>query len=115
VQRLKLVLGAVLLNGDGKVIEEAIRSTQLDIAKAFAGALAITVLLSLYLAGAIGRPIRRLAQAASGCGWVRREDEIPDFTSRRDEIGELSLALREMTRLAQPHGCDRAICRRCCP
>ena len=98
VQRLKLVLGAVLLNGDGEVIEDAIRSTQLDIAKAFAGALAITVLLSLYLAGAIGRPIRRLAQAAErlrmGTG---REDEIPDFTSRRDEIGDLSLALREMT------------------
>jgi two-component system, OmpR family, sensor histidine kinase ChvG len=98
VQRLKLVLGAVLLNGDGGVIEDAIRSTQIDIAKAFAGALAITVLLSLYLAGAIGRPIRRLAQAAErlrmGTG---REDEIPDFTSRRDEIGELSLALREMT------------------
>ena len=98
VQRLKLVLGAVLLNGDGAAIEDAIRSTQLDIAKAFAGSLAITVLLSLYLAGAIGRPIRRLAQAAErlrlGTG---REDEIPDFTSRRDEIGELSLALREMT------------------
>jgi len=98
VQRLKLVLGAVLLNGDGSVIEDAIRSTQLDIAKAFTGALLITVLLSLYLAGAIGRPIRRLAQAAErlrmGTG---REDEIPDFTSRRDEIGELSLALREMT------------------
>jgi two-component system sensor histidine kinase ChvG len=99
VQRLKLVLGAVLLNGDGTVIEDAIRSTQIDIAKAFAGALAITVLLSLYLAGAIGRPLRRLAQAAErlrmGTG---REDEIPDFTRRRDEIGELSLALREMTR-----------------
>jgi two-component system sensor histidine kinase ChvG len=99
VQRLKLVLGAVLLNGDGQVIEDAIRSTQLDIAKAFAAALAVTVLLSLYLAGAIGRPIRRLAQAAErlrmGTG---REDEIPDFTDRRDEIGELSLALREMTK-----------------
>jgi two-component system sensor histidine kinase ChvG len=98
VQRLKLVLGAVLLNGDGAAIEDAIRSTQLDIAKAFTASLAITVLLSLYLAGAIGRPIRRLAQAAErlrmGTG---REDEIPDFTSRRDEIGELSLALRDMT------------------
>ena len=98
VQRLKLVLGAVLLNGDGAAIEDAIRSTQLDIAKAFAGALAITVLLSLYLAGAISRPIRRLAQAAErlrmGSG---REDEIPDVASRRDESGELSLALRDMT------------------
>jgi two-component system sensor histidine kinase ChvG len=98
VQRYKLVLGAVLLNRDGAVIEEAIRSTRLDIAQAFAGALAITVLLSLYLAGAIGRPLRRLAQAAErlrmGAG---RSGEIPDFTGRHDEIGELSRALREMT------------------
>ena len=98
VQRLKLVLGAVLLNGDGQVIEDAIHSTQLDIAKAFMAALAVTVLLSLYLAGTIGRPIRRLAQAAERLRMGKgREDEIPDFTSRRDEIGELSLALREMT------------------
>jgi two-component system sensor histidine kinase ChvG len=98
VQRFKLVLGAVLLNRDGASIEAAIRSTRLDIAKAFVGALAITVLLSLYLAGAIGRPLRRLALAAErlrqGTG---RGDEIPDFTSRHDEIGELSLALRQMT------------------
>ncbi len=98
VQQLKLVLGAVLLNRDGASIEAAIRSTRLDIAKAFAGALAVTFLLSLYLAGAIGRPLRRLALAAErlrlGTGGG---DEIPDFSGRRDEIGELSLALRQMT------------------
>jgi two-component system sensor histidine kinase ChvG len=98
VQRFKLVLGAVLLNRDGAVIEAAIRDTRLDIAKAFTAALAVTVLLSLYLAGTIGRPLRRLALAAEqlrqGTG---RGDEIPDFSSRHDEIGELSRALREMT------------------
>jgi len=56
------------------------------------------VLLSLYLAGAIGRPIKRLAQAAERLKMGRgRNDEIPDFTGRHDEIGDLSLALREMT------------------
>jgi two-component system sensor histidine kinase ChvG len=98
VQHLKLVLGAVLLNRDGTAIEAAIHSTRLDIAKVFAASLTITVLLSLYLAGAISRPLKRLALAAErlrlGTG---RGDEIPDFTSRHDEIGELSLALREMT------------------
>jgi two-component system sensor histidine kinase ChvG len=98
VQRYKLVLGAVLLNRDGASIETAIRSTRLDIAKVFVAALAITVLMSLYLAGAIGRPIRHLARAAErlrlGGGGG---EQIPDFGSRRDEIGELSMALRDMT------------------
>lgn len=98
VQHFKLVLGSVLLTRDGRSIEEAIRSTRFDIFKVFAAALGITVLLSLYLAGAIGRPLRRLAQAAErlrlGTGGV---EDIPDFTARHDEIGELSLALREMT------------------
>jgi two-component system sensor histidine kinase ChvG len=98
VQRFKLVLGAVLLNRDGTAIEAAIRSTRLDIIKAFTAALAITILLSLYLAGTIGQPLRRLALAAErlrlGTG---KADGIPDFSSRHDEIGELSLALREMT------------------
>src|SRR5690606_7900580 len=48
----------------------------------------------------IARPVRRLAAAAervrSGQGEVV---EIPDFTSRRDEIGNLSGALRDMTRV----------------
>ena len=98
VQHFKLVLGAVLLNRDGRPIEDAIRSTRFDIFKVFGAALGITVLLSLYLAGAIGRPLRRLAQATErlrlGTGGV---EDIPDFTARRDEIGELSLALRQMT------------------
>ena len=61
-------------------------------------ALAVTVALSLYLAGAITGPVRRLAAAADA---VRRgqghADEIPDFTNRHDEIGDLSGSLRDMT------------------
>ncbi|WP_212750631.1 histidine kinase dimerization/phospho-acceptor domain-containing protein, partial [Streptococcus pseudopneumoniae] len=44
------------------------------------------------------RPVRRLPEAAdrvrSGKG---RRVEIPDFSRRRDEIGDLSGALRDMT------------------
>ncbi len=98
VQRYKEVLGAVLLSRSGTVIDEAIRSVRTDILRVFAVALLVTVLLSLYLAGTIARPIRRLAQAAdrlrTGHG---RHTEIPDFTSRGDEIGELSGVLRDMT------------------
>ena len=98
VQRYKQVLGAVMLSRGGALIDAAIRSVRLDILKVFAVALAVTVLLSFYLAGTIARPIRKLAAAAD---HVRRghgrHHEIPDFSRRGDEIGDLSGALRDMT------------------
>ncbi|UEM20556.1 sensor histidine kinase [Skermanella mucosa] len=98
VQRFKQVLGAVMLSRGGAQIDAAIRSVRLDILKVFAVALAVTVLLSFYLAGTIARPIRKLAVAAD---HVRRghgrHHEIPDFSWRGDEIGDLSGALRDMT------------------
>ncbi len=98
VQRYKQVVGAIMLSTDSSEIQEALRSVRLDILKVFLIALAITVLLSVYLAGTIARPVRRLAVAADrvthGHG---RQAVIPDFTSRRDEIGDLSASLREMT------------------
>jgi len=60
--------------------------------------LLITTGLSFYLAGTIARPIRRLALAAEQVrhGHGRRH-RIPDFSDRKDEIGDLSVAFREMT------------------
>ncbi len=56
------------------------------------------VLLSMLLARTIAGPVRRLADAAENVQRrIRSRGEIPDFTHRRDEIGELSGALREMT------------------
>lgn len=98
VQRYKQVVGAIMLSTDSSEIETALRSVRIDILKVFAIALAITVLMSVYLAGTIARPVRRLAVAADrvthGLG---RQAVIPDFTSRKDEIGDLSGSLREMT------------------
>jgi len=98
VQRLRVVIGAVLVTRDTAAIEAALQSTREEILLVFLVALGITVLLSLYLAGTITRPIRHLAEAAER---VRRDHgrtlDIPDFTRRQDEIGELSAALRDMT------------------
>jgi two-component system sensor histidine kinase ChvG len=98
VASFREILGAVVLTKPGTVIDESLRQVRLDIVKVFVVALAVTVLLSLYLSGAIGRPIRRLATAADrvrhGLG---RAQTIPDFAARGDEIGDLSAALRDMT------------------
>jgi two-component system, OmpR family, sensor histidine kinase ChvG len=56
------------------------------------------VVLSVFLAGTIADPVRRLAAGAESVRRrIRSRVEIPDFTDRRDEIGHLSGALREMT------------------
>lgn len=98
VQYYKQVLGIVVLSTNGADIEQTVRSVRLAIIKLFGLALGLTVLLSIYLAGTIARPVRRLAAAADrvrrGQG---REIAIPDFTARGDEIGDLSGALRDMT------------------
>jgi len=98
VQSYKQVLGALMLSQDSRQIEEALRQVQLNIVQVFALALTITVLLSFYLARTMARPIRRLAAAAERVRHGHhQQDAIPDFSERGDEIGELSVALKEMT------------------
>jgi two-component system, OmpR family, sensor histidine kinase ChvG len=97
VQRYKEVLGAVMLSTGSGEIKEELRTVRLELLRIFGVALMVTVLLSLYLAGTIARPIRRLAAAAERGRGRRARVEIPDFTRRGDEIGDLSGSLREMT------------------
>ena len=98
VQRYKQVLGALQLTKGSQGIEKALYEVRRDILQVFVVILAITVLLSIYLAGTIARPLRRLAAAAE---LVRRDHsrrhKIPDMTARGDEIGELSATLIDMT------------------
>src|SRR5438132_2225372 len=97
IQRYKQVLGAVMLSAGSAEIEEELRTVRLELLRIFGVALLVTVALSFYLASTIARPIRRLAAAAERARGRRARVEIPDFTGRGDEIGELSGSLREMT------------------
>ena len=98
VQRFRQVLGALLLSKSGDGIETAVAQRRVDVLFVFAVSISVTVLLSLYLAGTIARPIRSLARAAdqvkSGKG---KKIALPDYSRRRDEIGELGRALTSMT------------------
>ena len=98
IQRYRAVLGALMLSTKGGDIDAIVRAERLAIVQVFFVALGVTILLSVLLAGTIAEPVRRLAESAE---IVRRgkqgRAQIPDFTGRRDEIGELSGALRGMT------------------
>lgn len=97
-QRFKQVIGGVMLSRPADRVSEAVRSVRFDILQIFALAVAITSIATLYLAGAIARPLRVLAQAADRVrGRTVLDQPIPDLSKRRDEIGDLSTALRDMT------------------
>ena len=98
VQRYKRILAAVQVTSSGEDIAQRLFQVRLTIFEAFLLSLAITTALSLYLAGTIAQPIRLLAAAADQVRRGRgRRHVIPDLSARRDEIGELSGALRDMT------------------
>ncbi len=98
VQQLRRVVGAVLLSVDSADIEEGVRHARLAILQASALALTVTVLMSFFLAGTIAGPVRGLAAAADRVRrWRGRRAKIPDLSRRWDEIGDLSVALHEMT------------------
>ena len=98
VQRFRAVRGALMLQTQGADIDNMVGAERLAILKVFLVAAAVMVVLSFLLAGTIAGPVRRLASSAEA---VRRRTrsriEIPDFTTRNDEIGHLSGALRGMT------------------
>ncbi len=98
VQGFKQVLGSLLLIEDGDAIDEAVKSAQVTTLIVFSITVVITLLLSLYLARTIASPIHRMAEAADKVrlGLGRRVD-MPDFSARQDEIGDLSTSFRQMT------------------
>ncbi|MEK9831130.1 MAG: stimulus-sensing domain-containing protein [Rhodospirillaceae bacterium] len=98
IQRYRQVVGALMLSRGSAEIERAMRAIRIDILQIFGVAFAVTILLSIYLAATIARPLRRLARAAQQVrGGSGRDVVMPDFANRRDEIGDLGRDLRAMT------------------
>jgi two-component system, OmpR family, sensor histidine kinase ChvG len=98
VQRYRAILGALVLSNPGGEIDNVIRAERRVVLLTFGLASTVTLLLSALVAGTIAQPIRRLADAAEQVRrGISKRVEIPDFTTRKDEIGNLSGSLREMT------------------
>lgn len=98
IQRFRAVLGVLMLSTQGGEIDRIVYEERKAVFRVFGVAAIVTALLSLLLASTIANPLRKLADAAVK---VRRgtggRESIPDFSDRHDEIGNLSVAVREMT------------------
>jgi two-component system sensor histidine kinase ChvG len=98
VQRFRAVLGALMLSTQGGDIDKIVAAERSAIFRVFGVAALVTGILSLLLASTIANPLRRLSAAAVRVRrGVKNREEIPDFSDRQDEIGNLSVALRDMT------------------
>jgi two-component system sensor histidine kinase ChvG len=98
VQRFRAVVGVLLLSTQAGDIDQIVHGERLAIMRVFGVATMVNVILSLLLSSTIANPLRRLAAAAIRVRrGVKSREEIPDFSFRQDEIGNLSSAIREMT------------------
>jgi len=98
IQRFTAIYGVLLLSTEGGDIDDILQAERAQLIEVFAVALMVMLLSSLYLAGTIAEPVKRLAAAAdrvrSGLGG---RSDIPNFPERTDEIGDLADSFRSMT------------------
>lgn len=98
IRRVQAIYGIVTAEIGG--IDQLVEEARVSILPFFGLAVAAAILSSLLLTTTIAQPIRQLAVAADrvreGIAAAGRA-RIPDFTTRKDEIGELSSSLKSMT------------------
>lgn len=90
--------GSILVTANERAITRTVRAERFRLGMVLALIILVSVLLSLFLARTIVRPLRRLASAAVRVRLGRaREVVVPRLPSRRDEIGMLARALSDMS------------------
>ncbi len=90
--------GSILLTANARDITRIVRAERSSVLLVILVAAAVSILLSLFLARTIVQPIRKLARAAVRVRMGRSDEiAIPRMPNRRDEIGQLSRALSDMS------------------
>jgi len=90
--------GAVMTTINARDITQTVRVERARLSIVLGAVTLVSILLSLFLARTIVRPLRRLARAAVRVRLGRaREVVVPRLPSRRDEIGMLARALSDMS------------------
>ncbi len=95
----RLADGNVVLTAiNARAITRTVRIERFRLSVVLLAVTIVSVLLSLFLARTIVRPLRRLARAAVRVRLGRaREVVVPRLPSRRDELGMLARALSDMS------------------
>ncbi len=89
---------SLLATENARDITRTVRAERFRLGMVLAAAVLASVLLSLFLARTIVRPLQRLARAAVRVRLGRaREVTVPRLPDRRDEIGMLARALSDMS------------------
>lgn len=90
--------GVLLTSYNARDITRIVRAERFNLGMIVLATVLVSVLLSLFLARTIVRPLRRLASAAVRVRLGRaREVVVPRLPSRGDEIGMLARALSDMS------------------
>ncbi len=98
IQPVKAVKGVLLLSTRGGEIDGLIETQWVANFTLILLALLSLIVSSLALAGTIAVPLKSLSQAAMQVKRsITRREDLPDYSARGDEIGDLSQTLREMT------------------
>lgn len=97
VKRVKEVLGVVTL--ESYDVEDIVVQERLSLIPFIGWAIFASMISSVALTMSIVFPLRDLSRAAEIVARTNKKiDQIPDFSFRKDEIGDLSVMLGEMTR-----------------
>ncbi len=98
IKRNNDMLGVLFLITPSGEIDKIVSAERRAILRVLLFAAGVSVFLSILLAGQIARPIRDLSAGATRVARsVKEREQLPDFSDRTDEIGDLSQALITMT------------------
>src|SRR5919108_2673775 len=98
IQRARLVQGVLLLSTHPGDIDEALSQERWAILTIALLAVTTTIAASLLLARTVAGPIHRLSDAAEHVSRnISAAHDLPDFSHRTDEVGQMAAAFRSMT------------------
>ena len=98
IQRRNTTIGALFLSTRPGEIDDVLATERRIILSLTAMALLTTLMASMMLSRTIAGPVSRLSVAAEQVGQsINARADLPDFSGRRDEVGQMAGAFKRMT------------------